>query len=137
MANSVIIERHFKTLKRVLEENDLLNKRDKIFNTDESGINVDLRQGRVVVSCGSKQAHFQSKGSRDHITVNCGISVAGAALPPVIIFEKSFHFLHTLPNDPLMSFMPSPQMAIWMKSCFIAGFLNSLSHKPTTWGNKF
>ena len=90
MANSVVIERHFKTLKRVLEENDLLNKRDKIFNTDESGINMDLRQGKVVVSRGSKQAHSQSKGSRDHITVNCAISLAGAALPPMIIFEKSF-----------------------------------------------
>ena len=40
MANSVIIECHFNTLKRVLEENDLLNKCDKIFNTDESGINI-------------------------------------------------------------------------------------------------
>ena len=30
MANSVIIEHHFKTLKRVLEENDLLNKHNKI-----------------------------------------------------------------------------------------------------------
>ena len=90
MANSVVIERHFKTLKRVLKENDLLNKRDKIFNTDESGINMGLRQGKVVVSRGSKQAHSQSKGSRDHITVTCAISAAGTALPPMIIFEKSF-----------------------------------------------
>ena len=90
MTNSVIIEHHFKTLKRVLEENDLLNKHDKIFNTDESGINMDLRQGKVVVSHGSKQAHSQSKGSCDHITINCPISAAGAALPPMIIFEKSF-----------------------------------------------
>ena len=89
MANSVIIEHHFKTLKRVLEENDLLNKRDKIFNTDESGINMDLRQGKVVVSHGSKQAHSQSKGSRDHITINCAISTAGATLLPMIIFKKS------------------------------------------------
>ena len=51
---------------------------------------MDLRQGKVVVSHGSKQAHSQSKGSRDHITVNCAISAAGSALPPMIIFEKSF-----------------------------------------------
>ena len=38
---------------------------------------------------GPKQAHSQSKGSRDHITVNCAISAAGTALPPMIIFEKS------------------------------------------------
>ena len=51
--NKIVVERHFKTLKRVLEENDLLDKRNKVFNTDESGINVDLRQGKVVVSRGS------------------------------------------------------------------------------------
>ena len=43
MANSVVAEHHFKTLKSVLEENDLLNKRDKKFITDKSGINMDLR----------------------------------------------------------------------------------------------
>ena len=57
MANSVVIEHHFKTLKRVLEENELRNKCNKIFNTDESSINMDLRQGKVVISRGSKGMH--------------------------------------------------------------------------------
>ena len=51
---------------------------------------MDLRQGKVVVSCGSKQAHSQSKGSHDHITIDCAISASGTALPPIIIFKKSF-----------------------------------------------
>ena len=89
MTNRVVVERHFKTLKRVLE-NDLLDKPGKIFNTDESGINMDLRQGKVMVSRGSKHAHSQPKVSRDHITINCAVSAAEAVLPPMIIFEKSF-----------------------------------------------
>ena len=89
MTNRVVVERHFKTLKRVLE-NDLLDEPDKIFNTDESGINMDLRQGKVMVSRGSKHAHSQPKVSRDHITINCAVSAAEAVLPPMIIFEKSF-----------------------------------------------
>ena len=59
------------------------------FNTDESGINMELRQGKVVVSHGSKQAQSQSKSSNNHTIVNCAISTAGAVLPPMIIFEKS------------------------------------------------
>ena len=93
MANSVVVEHHFKLLKEYWKKrvlNDLLDKRTKCFNTDESGINMDLRQGKVVVSRGSKQAHSQSKGSHDHITVDCAISTAETALPPLIIFKKSF-----------------------------------------------
>ena len=38
MANKLVMERHFETLKKILMENDLLDKPEKIFNTDESGI---------------------------------------------------------------------------------------------------
>ena len=38
MTNKLVMECHFETLKKILMENDLLNKPEKIFNTDESGI---------------------------------------------------------------------------------------------------
>ena len=43
-----------------------------------------------MVSHGCKQAHSQSKGLHDHITIDCVISTAGTALPPMIIFKKPF-----------------------------------------------
>ena len=64
MANSVVVEHHFKLLKEYWKKrvrNNLLDKSDKFFNTYESGINMDLRQDKVVVSHGSKQAQSQSK----------------------------------------------------------------------------
>ena len=42
---------------------------------------MDARKGKVMVSCGSKQAHSQSKGSPDHKIVNCAVCAAGTALP--------------------------------------------------------
>ena len=90
MANETVVAQHFDTLGKVLEEHDLLDKPQCIFNVDESGINMDLRKGKVVVSKGAKNAHSISKGSRDHITVNCCVSAAGQVLPPAIIYEKSF-----------------------------------------------
>ena len=44
---------------------------DKIFNVDESGINMALRKGKVVVRKGARSAYTHEKGSKDHITVNC------------------------------------------------------------------
>ena len=63
---------------------------------------MDLRQGKIVVSHGSKQAHSQSKGSHDHTTINCAISVAGAALPPTTISEKSFQSSAYVTQRPLL-----------------------------------
>ena len=68
----------------------MLDNAENIFNVDESGINMELRQGKVIVKKGSKNFHSLSKGSRDHITVNCCVSAAGHVLAPMIIYEKSF-----------------------------------------------
>ena len=101
MANEIVIGRHFETLGRVLEENGLMNKSDCIFNVDESGINMELRKGKVVVSKKATNAHSVSKGARDHITVNCCVSASGQVLPPAIIYEKSF------PSCPYKQLSPS------------------------------
>ena len=51
---------------------------------------MDIQQGKVVVTMGSKQAHSMSNGTRDHILVNCCINANGECIPPMIIFEKCF-----------------------------------------------
>ena len=62
MANRIIVEHHFKTLRKASEGNELLDKGNKIFHTDESENNTDLRQGKVAVSCSIKQVISQLKG---------------------------------------------------------------------------
>ena len=90
MANENAMMNHFQTLKDLLVEHDLLGKLEKLFHVDESGINMDIQQGKVVVTMGSNQAHSMSQGARDHITVNCCINANGECIPPMIIFEKCF-----------------------------------------------
>ena len=89
MTNENVMMNHFQTLKDLLVEHDLLDKPENLFNVDESGINMDIRQGKVVVTKGLKQVHSMSKGTRDHITVNCCINANGKCIPPMI-FEKCF-----------------------------------------------
>ena len=40
MANENVMMNHFQTLKDLLVEHDLLDKPEKLFNVDESGINM-------------------------------------------------------------------------------------------------
>ena len=89
MANLTTMRRHFHTVKNVLIEDGIYNNPEKIFNVDESGLNMELRKGKVVCSIGSKHLYSQAKDGCDHVTVNCCISAAGQVIPPLVIYEKS------------------------------------------------
>ena len=86
---------------------------------------MDRRTGKVVVSRNIKQAYYETKGTRDHITVNTCVSASGLILPPHIIFQQSF------PSGPygrdgsdgaLYSISPNGDM----DSELFNGFLNKL-----------
>ena len=88
---------------------------------------MDIHQGKVVVSRDSKHAHSQSKGSRDHITVNCCVSAQEASLPPMIIFEKAFPSSAYVAEGPINAlyaklpngYMDEEHFYSWFKKLFI------------------
>ena len=90
MANKYVVSNHFKTLGKLLEENDLLNKPEHSFNVNESGMCMNCKNGKLVVKKGAKQAHSTAKSQRDHITVNCCLSANWQTIPPFITYEKAF-----------------------------------------------
>ncbi|XP_057297609.1 uncharacterized protein LOC130628645 [Hydractinia symbiolongicarpus] len=67
-----------------------MDKPGTIFNVDESGMNLELRKGKVVIDRSQKHAYSQGEGSREHVTVNCCVSPGRLMVPPFIIYEKSF-----------------------------------------------
>ena len=91
MVNEVVLKRDFDNLKQVLEERIWINKQANAQDVNESGINMDINQRRVIIRMGSKSAHSASKGSCDKITVNCYVDAGGGVLPLMIIFRKYFH----------------------------------------------
>ena len=58
MANENVVKSHFNTLKKTLQENGLLDNAEKIFNVDESGINMELRQRKGYCKKGLKKCSF-------------------------------------------------------------------------------
>ncbi|XP_057315530.1 uncharacterized protein LOC130656643 [Hydractinia symbiolongicarpus] len=127
MANVTVIKQHFDLLRKTLVDLDILDKPDRIFNCDESGISMDARVGKVVVSRSTKHPYSESKGNRDHITAHVAVSAAGVPLPPMIIFEKAFPsgpYARDGPTNALYAHSPNGYMDIelfkqWCEKLFI------------------
>ena len=90
MANITVYEQHFTLLEKIINDLELTKKPENIFNCDESMVAIDRHTGKVIVSRKMKQACSESKGTRDHITVNACISANGLILPLHIIFAGAF-----------------------------------------------
>ena len=85
-----VVDNYFACLKTTLEENNLINSPRQLSNCDETFLPLNISCEKVIARKNSKHVYAQSRGSSDHITLLCGASAAGVALPPMIIFAKSF-----------------------------------------------
>ena len=54
MCNETVLSQHFDLLEKELKNKDLINKPHLIFNVDETGINLEARNGKVVVARNTK-----------------------------------------------------------------------------------
>ena len=90
MNNQVVMAKFFKLLKDELESIDILDKPEHIFNADKTGIDLNARSGKVIVSKNSKHAYSEQKAPRDHITSMTCCSASGQVLRPMMIFEKNW-----------------------------------------------
>ena len=97
-------------------------KPEALFNVDESGLNMECRTGKVVVTSHTKHAHSLSKGARDHITVNCAVSASGQVLPPMIIFEKCFPSSPYVTNGPTSSLYAKSPNGYMDEELFVSWF---------------
>ena len=125
MANETVFNQHFDLLEKTISELALEKKPENTFNCDESMVNMDRRTGKVVVSMRTKQAYSESKGTRDHITVNACGSASSQVLPPHIIFVSSYPsgpYAREGPNGALYSIFDNG----YMDSELFYGFLNQL-----------
>ena len=125
MANETVFNQHFDLLEKTISQLALEEKTESIFYCDESMVNMDRRIGKAVVSKRTKQSYSESKGTRDHITVNACVSTSGQVLPPHIIFASSYPsgpYGREGPDGALYSISESG----YMDSELFCGFLNQL-----------
>lgn len=132
MSKKSVMDKHFDLLKATLTEHGLLDQPTKIFNVDESGMELDPVGGKVVVDRTAKHSYKETNGRREHITVNVCCSASGQVLPPMIIFEKCFpsgHYSQFGPDDCLYAKSPNGYMdGELFKKWFTEIFLPQTAH---------
>lgn len=89
-ANKLVLQEYFDLLDKTLVKNNIKDKCDRIYNCDESGIELDNTPHKVLAVKGSRHVYSQSMGTREHVTVHACSCANGTMLPPMIIFSKCF-----------------------------------------------
>ena len=82
-----IMEDYFALLKSTLTEHELLNKPNRIYNVDETGMPLDHRLPKVATSIGQKKVRTRTSGNKSQVTVIACVSATGHVIPPFVIFD--------------------------------------------------
>ena len=85
--NSETLEHYFTLLKNTLEENNLKNSPQRIYNVDESGVPLDPKGLNVVAEAGSRKVRVRSTGRKGQVTVVACGNATGQLIPPMLIFD--------------------------------------------------
>ena len=85
--NSETLEHYFTLLKKTLEENNLKNSPQRIYNVDESGVPLDPKGLNVVAEAGSRKVRVRSTGRTGQVTVVACGNASGQFIPPMLIFD--------------------------------------------------
>lgn len=82
------VDAYFDTLYKLMEEYNLFDKPSKIFNMDETGLQLNTRPGQVLAKKGSKAvASSTSTEKGETITVVACCNAEGVFLPPACIMK--------------------------------------------------
>jgi len=83
----VKVAKYFHVLKTVTEDNNLANFPKRIWNMDESGVQLDHIPGKVAARKGTKYLQSSTSGKRETITVFATVNADGGSLPPHFIVK--------------------------------------------------
>ncbi|GBP72390.1 hypothetical protein EVAR_88346_1 [Eumeta japonica] len=82
------VAKFFDLLITVLTDNDLLDKPYRIFNMDESGVQLNNKPGKVLAKKGTRAVKSVTSGEKgETITVIACCNAIGNFLPPVLIIK--------------------------------------------------
>ena len=130
LANSLtkeVVDSYFEIVKSILEENDLVNAPRQQFNCDENFLPLNFSCEKVIALKNTKHVYAHSRGTSEHITLLCGATAAGVALPLLIIFSKSFPggaYKFDGPDDAVHAksesgWIESELFMVWIKKVFL------------------
>ena len=85
-----VLDKYYDTLFALLEENDIMNEPSRIFNFDETPIPLEFKPPKIIARKGQRHVFSVTCGDKTQISVLACVCASGFALPPHILFKKSF-----------------------------------------------
>lgn len=123
------VNEYFSLLLQILTEYDLLDKPGKIFNIDETGIQINNKPGKVIASKGAKDVYSLTSSEKgENVSLIACCNAEGSFLPPVLIFKgknKKPEFADGLPPgsdvfmNPKSSYINSDLFLRWFQEHFL------------------
>ena len=83
----VKVAKYFHVMKEVLEEHDLKDSGIRIWNMDESGVQLEHKPGKIAARKGTKYLQSRTSGNRETITVIAAVNAQGRSLPPHFVVK--------------------------------------------------
>ena len=81
-----VLQIWYDLFKAFLEEHNLLNKPQHLWNADEAGFPLCATSGKVLSIRGCKNVYSITADTKEQITILCAVSAVGEAIPPMEIF---------------------------------------------------
>lgn len=82
-----IIYKYFDLLKLILDEHELYDKPERIWNLDESSLSIDPRKVKVVGAVNKASSRTISSPGKENTTILLMCNAAGDKAPPLIIYK--------------------------------------------------
>ena len=84
------LREYFQLLKGILHRYNIMDKAERIYNADETMVDLNKSTQRVVVPARHRHAHSTTVAGSQHVSMMCCVSASGAVMPPNIIFKDAF-----------------------------------------------
>lgn len=82
------VNKMFELLLKVMTEHELLDKPDRIYNIDETGVQLNNSTGKVIATRGARVVHSITSGEKgETLSVIACCNAVGNFLPPVVIIK--------------------------------------------------
>ena len=85
--NKETMDHYFSLLKDTLDEHNLRDKPEQIYNVDESGLPLDPKAPNVITQKGSKNVRYRQSGRKGQVTIVACSNAVGQTIPPMVIFD--------------------------------------------------
>ena len=85
--NKETMDHYFLLLKDTLDEHNLRDKPEQIYNVDESGLPLDPKAPNIITEKGSKNVRYRQSGRKGQVTIVACSNAVGQTIPPMVIFD--------------------------------------------------